>query len=533
MNAHRLRTPLHDGEVLAEPPLAEIPEELARNRRLLSGWNYDFQGRRVDRLRPMARRQVIEAARAYHNDNGLDPVPEVAPTAPILATGHQPELFHPGVWAKNFAVAALARPDGLGLNLVVDNDVPRNPSIRVPVVSEEGVRVIQVEFDRWRSDVPYEEWAVRDEDTFLSFPARVRTALAGNIADSVLDAFWPNVLYVARRSDRIGRRFAVARRRLEASWGSRNAEVPLSAVCGTEAFLWFTCHLLADLERFQRVHNAALDRYRRLYGIRSSHHPVPELAARGEWREAPFWIWRAESPRRKPLLIRQLARTMELRASGEDAPLLELPLAPDREACCALEVLLDLPRRGIRLRTRALTTTLFSRLLVSDLFMHGIGGAKYDELGDEIIRNFFGIEPPSYTTLSMTQWLGLGLDPATDSRLHEVQRRRRDLIYNPERHLGLINDPTLATALAAKRRAIAGPTDTRRERVERYHTIRAQNAILAAPLLDRQAELATLQARLAAGLARNAVLKGRDYAFVLHSESHLRASFRAALNPTP
>ena len=32
--------------------------------------------------------------------------------------------------------------------------------------------------------------------------------------------------------------------------------------------------------------------------------------------------------------------------------------------------------------------------VLSDLFIHGIGGAKYDELTDEIIRRFFGIEPP-------------------------------------------------------------------------------------------------------------------------------------------
>ena len=41
----------------------------------------------------------------------------------LLLAGHQPELFHPGVWVKNFALNGLARRHGATpLNLVVDND---------------------------------------------------------------------------------------------------------------------------------------------------------------------------------------------------------------------------------------------------------------------------------------------------------------------------------------------------------------------------------------------------------------------------
>src|SRR5206468_3595384 len=157
--------------------------------------------------------------------------------------------------------------------------------------------------------------------------------------------------------------FALARRALEGSWGVRNLELPLSTLCESEAFLWFASYLLAQLPRFQEVHNAALLRYRVAHGIRSRNHPVPALGTDGGWREAPFWVWRAEAPRRRALLVRQHARSMELRINGEDEPFLELPLSPDREACCAVEALRTLPARRIRLRTRALTTTMFARLI--------------------------------------------------------------------------------------------------------------------------------------------------------------------------
>ena len=108
---------------------------------------------------------------------------------------------------------------------------------------------------------------------------------------------------------------------------------------------------------------------------------------------------------------------MDLRIAGEDEVLIELPLAPDREACCAVERLRELAGRCGPLAHRALTTTMFSRFLLGDLFIHGIGGAKYDELGDEIARRFFGIEPPGFLTVSMTLWLGLPCDPATPDDL--------------------------------------------------------------------------------------------------------------------
>src|SRR5439155_12440659 len=119
--------------------------------------------------------------------------------------------------------------------------------------------------------------------------------------------------------------------------------------------------------------------------------------------------------------------------AGEDSPFLELPLTPDSEACCAVERLRELGPRSIRLRTRALTTTLFSRFLLGDLFIHGIGGAKYDELGDEIARRYFGIDPPGFLTVSLTLWLELPYDPDAADRLGEVERRLRNLRFNPDR----------------------------------------------------------------------------------------------------
>ncbi|MHC5540504.1 hypothetical protein ACYOEI_19975, partial [Singulisphaera rosea] len=489
---------------------------------LLARWDHDFQGRRAIHLRDLARRQVIEKARAHHARFDLALPDRLDETLPLIATGHQPELFHPGVWVKNFATASLARQNhGLGLNLIVDNDIPKGANLRVPFSGPAGLSVRRLEYDDWAGEIPFEDLPARDEDKFASFPDRVRETFGGLVSDPVIDRYWPIAVAQREKTSRLGLRFAVARRKLEESWGVRNLEVPLSDLCETEAFLWFVTHILAQLPRFQSVHNTTLAQYRALYGIRSKHHPVPALGGKDGWLEAPFWVWRAEEPRRRPLLARQLSKTMELRIEGEDRPLLELPLAPDREGCCAVEQLLTLPGRNVRLRTRALTTTMFSRLLLGDVFIHGIGGAKYDELGDELIRGFFGIMPPNYLTLTMTLWLGLADDPANLGRLHDIERTLRDLRYNPDRHLESAGLDSRSW-IEAKRAAILAPQETRRDRLERFQEIRRCNEALQPLVQDEREHWVAERSSTTAGLRQNVVAHNREYSFVLHSESHLR-----------
>ncbi len=137
---------------------------------------------------------------------------------------------------------------------------------------------------------------------------------------------------------------------------------------------------------------------------------------------------------------------------------LEIPLAlsADGEADRAVQQLSGLAEHGIQLRSRALLTTLAARLLFGDLFLHGIGGAKYDRLTDAIIRRFFGIEPPAYMVVSGTLRLPIERECASESELFAVQRQLRELTFHPERFVdGAIAAPRARRAIHC---AAASPT---------------------------------------------------------------------------
>ena len=199
-----------------------------------------------------------------------------------------------------------------------------------------------------------------------------------------------------------------------------------------------------------------------------------------------------------------------------------LPLTPEGEACCAVERLRELPAESIRLRTRALTTTMFGRFLLGDLFIHGIGGAKYDELGDEIARRFLGFEPPGFLAFSLTLRLGLPTDPVTPDDLAAADRRLRDLRFNPDRHLHEPYPEELRRLISARREAIARPVTSRRERVARAKAIRRCNEGMQPWVEAMRTDLVSRRLAIRAGLRSNRTARNREYALVLHSGRRLR-----------
>ena len=278
-------------------------------------------------------------------------------------------------------------------------------------------------------DTPYEERIVEEETTFADFPNRVAPIAAGWNFEPMLPAFWSEVMRQTSRTPLLGERFAAARRAVERRWSCVQHEVPMSRVCQTEAFAGFACGIVAKLSVFHDDYNEVVRDYRRAHRIRSRNHPVPDLAVDGEWLEAPFWAWRRGHTRRGKLFVRKAREAWTLRIGTAEGP--TLPNDPVAMTAAWRE----LEGQGIKIRSRALTTTMFARVYLADLFVHGIGGGIYDELTDRIIERFIGLPAPGFLVLSATMLLPLPRHPDADEQCRLRSRELRDLIYKPERFL--------------------------------------------------------------------------------------------------
>lgn len=515
----RLRAPGESGRALLEPPRAAIGGLLEENRARAADSTVACGGMTLSELSRAARSELLERAWSYtsaYRDAG--PRPDAVEELPLLLTGHQPQLFHAGVWFKNFLLAELGqRQPSRCVNLLIDNDLCRSTALRVPTGSLDEPRIVTVPYDRGPGGLPYEECRLNDPDLFQSFARRVTKALRPLIAYPLVQRLWQHVPPIGEMRHNLGRGVALARNRLESEWGLNNWELPLSGVCRGESFRAFLTHLLVHGERLREVYNQCLGEYRRVNKIRSRSHPVPALGAEAPWRETPFWIWTRECPQRRGLWVRPLAGGLEITDRRQLRQ--TLLFREDGDWLDAVAQWRDWEAEGIRIRPRALVTTMFARLVLCDLFIHGIGGAKYDELTDAIIERFFAVPPPRYVVATATVRLPLNGTPRDSRRrLREVDRELREMRYHPERFLP--DTPEVRPHVEQKQAWLAA-APPRRRRKARHEGIESSNRALQPYLQTRREHCLEARRALEAEMRRERLLASREFSFCLFPETGL------------
>ncbi|MDZ7616804.1 MAG: hypothetical protein U1E05_07365 [Patescibacteria group bacterium] len=529
----RLRAPAEDGGVLFEPPPGELDALLAENRVIRTGWQCELLGKSVAELSRQGREELLRAALAYTRRYRDVPAPPAGSNPEFLLAGHQPELFHPGVWLKNFALGAMAHSRGaMAVNLLVDTDTAKSVSLPIPTVASGKPQWTSVPFDRADASLPFEERAILDPAVFQGFGKRAAEAIGPLVANPMVKRFWPLACERAAELGNLGLAIAQARHFWEAEWGLETLEVPQSKVASTGSFRWFAASLLAEFSRFREVFNETVGCYRRKHGVRSAAHPFPDLSERDGWLETPFWIWTTADPRRRPLFA-TFHNGQVVIADGESREF-PLPLTPEGDGAAAVERLAALEAAGVKIRPRAITTTLWARLALSDLFVHGIGGAKYDEVTDQLFERLFGTRPPRLVVVSGTLLLPSAGASVSIQRNRELRQRLWQLRHHPERWLagdtGLLGNEhdEVGKWVAEKRRWIATPQSVENAR-QRCQTIRRANAALQAYVADERDEAAKQLREVNQALEPMRGFHWRELSFCLHSEGALRSFVDQAL----
>ncbi len=527
-----MRAPREDRSAVIIPPWTAAQATLVQNQTLFRQLSGGLLGLSWDDWRLWCRESCLTAAREYTSDTLRLPLPS-GPTGPLIVGGHQPELFHPGVWAKNFAIGRLAQQvRGVSLHLIVDSDASAQASVSVPVGSRAEPRLQPIPFDAPRALQPWENVPVTDPELFATFPERLSNALSPwGIEPLVCDA-WPAARSQSRRGGGLVDALTAARAAMEHQWGLPNLELPMSRVCTLAPFLWMVAAIAARLPEFVEHHNAVLREYRVLNRVRSRSHPVPDLARTEDWYEAPFWIWRRGDTQRDRLWVRRRGTELTLRDRREE--ILQLRLGGDHDAAAALEQLQELQQREIHLRTRALTTTMFARLGLADLFVHGLGGAKYDEMTDALMGRMFDVDPPSFLTVSATAYLPLGgsWDVTIEDR-GRLLHQQRDLDHTPDRH-GDMQTSAMSAALAAEKCRLVDSLNpesvefrsmSRLERRRHYQRLRSVNAELAGTLSTERQRLAAELSQMNRRLAANQILRRREFSWVTFPAEKLQGLY--------
>lgn len=476
--AVELDVPQRSGDVLCLPPARTFLEVARDNAARLNAADLELAGTGLGEVRRRLRTRVAEGAAAYGAEIGLAQPSPWPRGGPLIGTGHQPFLFHPGIWTKHLLIARLGTQAGT-LSMAVDCDAAEDVGADVPVLAD-GLRIARETLLRAEPDVPYEALPAPAPPEWRAFLDRVDARLRTLPRHGVHDIFTD---FMARtdglRAPDLGSFLTLVRRVHE---GTRPyAELPVSRLTRTPEFGLFVVHLLRHAASFAAAYNRHLDDYRARYNVRTAAQPFPNLTRDGPRIELPFWIIR--DARRRPVFAEPVSDRIRLWAGAQ--------------------VVADVPQRGepdglegIEVRPKALAMTAFKRICVVDLFVHGVGGARYDRVTDAVLRDFFHLAAPGYAMVTSTLYLPLSEFDSSDEQT-ALRRRLLELQHNPERVLA-DPDPGQRELIAEKWALIRRLSDAALARGDRRAATRRIRDINEALSRALTSERAALEHRLAA-----------------------------------
>ncbi|MFT5424766.1 MAG: hypothetical protein ACI89L_002566 [Phycisphaerales bacterium] len=264
-------------------------------------------------------------------------------TTPLIVTGHQPIVFHPGILAKYLAADALANATGGSTAwLVADQDTPDVFTLRRPARADTGE--LQTQHHKLSEEPVFTSVAVASQKP-IAAPARLAPPF-----DRVSEAFAAHA-----GAPNLAAQAAMAVRDLLSDLrgdgpADRSGPPPLffaSRLHETDLFNEIVDAIGRDPARCVRTYNEAASAFPGAHLRALGARQTPQgRSPEGEDLELPLWRIEPGQPR-VPVFASQLAQT---------------------------------PRE--RLAPRATLLDGLVRLAGSDLFIHGTGGTKYAQATD-------------------------------------------------------------------------------------------------------------------------------------------------------
>ena len=311
--------------------------------------------------------------RSTREELGLDP------DRPVVVVGHQPVPWHPGILAKFMAGDAVARRrDAQLVHLVVDAHRGPFGLIEWP----EGNGPDSLHTTGWQCVDFDASTPMCRQPASGPLPPPVDGA-----ASEVLDGLrsWHDALASFIDAPNAAMQFAGALNSLMDPWVGPRTTIAASTLLDTSFGRWMLDVIREDPRRCVDACNQAIDGDPTL--------GIHRLADGGSGLELPFWIDRGG--------------VLDTALDG------------------------DLDSEG-SLHPKALALTALARVGLADLFIHGLGGWRYDVAMEHWIRSWLDVIPSPRAMVTATMHLPL-LDPSLlaveQARLVQRSRRRR---HDPE-----------------------------------------------------------------------------------------------------
>lgn len=412
---------------------------------------------------------------------------------PVIATGHQPYFWHPGIVAKYVAAKVLAdKIDGITSFLVVDHN-PLSPlSIDVPLHQGNKLYLEQLLLDArpQAGRVPPNRLEALDQfQTIDLLQKAARRNVPGFIRDglqAIAQSYEQDQLEHGDLSEQTQAVSVLTEPALGGTGGGTNSIV-------TALFL---DRLLADPINAVKCYNRAALAYpeagiRQLY-LGSDVVEVP-LWAQDKTTVTPVYADLGDSKRTQLFTI---AHNSHLDLAG--------------------------PEKRIYLRPRAITLSAIMRSELCDLFIHGTGGGIYDQVTERWWKDWVGEALAPKAVVSADVYLPFEVPVATQEQRIHAQWFAHHLPHNVDRFTEAQHE--VEAGLRQEKRDLLDRMNEDRDKrrrskaFQRVHAINAEIAQLHAGVLRNAAGRAG-EKKL--GVDNVAIARRRDWCFTLYPTEHI------------
>jgi hypothetical protein len=389
-----------------EPPFASWPDILRENQSRVSALS-ELVG---DQCVSVLRQEVLEQARQYTLELSeiaraaqiaLRPRATTLPAlsgAPLVMAGHQPVLYHPGLLFKANMLSRFSRDIGArAVHVVIDTDEGDAGVLTWPRITGGSLEIRRQSIAAAKSEgvglYQFQKLASADviRETFAELISDLRRCglpYNGDDLESIAAA------YERLAGHPVARAHSIVRAMREERCYD---EVPLTRLLANTHMQTLVMQLVDDGSRLATIYNTTLDAYRIEHGIENAANPFPNMKSGSEGHELPLWCLTGTT--RKPLYT-----------------------STPRGECQLIS-----PRGSL--------TTFVLRAYCSDLFIHGLGGGRYDQFVDAFAERYLGLPLPRFVVVSETRHL-FPEHVAHITREIELASQLKEMIARTEQYLG-------------------------------------------------------------------------------------------------
>jgi hypothetical protein len=296
----------------------------------------------------------------------------------VIATGHQPVPYYPGLLFKNYFTGNHAEKTGAeAYNFIVDSD---KGSIKVPVPlktkDEYQKKMITLKEDPHTIFEGFQP-SEKKVKKFLHTIGKHLKTLDKKEFYNTYETWEKEFLTIFKQKHSFIDALTNMLSQLEKSFGFSLVNKKISKIAKSNAYYRFISYIIKHIEKFKKTYNNAVKQR-----SKNNYQPVKIIHEENGWIELPFWL--IKENKRYPVKIKK--EYEELKISSEESGVsFSLSTGQWDELAAKL-------KKNILLYPKATTLTLMIRIFFCDLFVHGTGAVEYELVNNDFIKSFFHLE---------------------------------------------------------------------------------------------------------------------------------------------